>query len=130
MYMYTPIDQNRQADLSGASHGKQRVDGGAGGAPGVKHVIHQPLLTSPPTLPILSKPNESSKFSSESLLPEASSGCTSGLGAPPELWIPFCSLSIEQLEGKDSFLFLLLFFLRPQHKASCSSHSRIFGWVN
>lgn len=41
-------------------------------------------------------------------------------GTPPELWILFSSLSIEQLEGKDS-LFLLLFFLRPQHKASCSS---------
>ena len=54
----------------------------------------------------------------------ASSGCLSGLGNPNELWILLCSLGIEQTEGKDSFLFLLLFFLCPQHKASCSSHSK------
>lgn len=54
----------------------------------------------------------------------ASSGCLSGLGNPNELWILFCSLGIEQIEGKDSFLFLLLFFLCPQHKASCRSHSK------
>lgn len=61
----------------------------------------------PSNTPNLIKAQESSKFSSESLLPG---------GDPPELWILFSSLSIEQLEGKDSFLFLLLFFLRPNTK--------------
>lgn len=74
----------------------------------------------PSILPILSKPVSPSKFSSES----------SARRTPPRVMDPVLFTEYWTTWGVRTASCFCFCFLRPQHKASCSSHSRTFGWVN
>lgn len=89
-----------------------------------------PLLFLLPSPTTLSKPRHSSKLSPGSFLPGSPLWLPLWTGAPPELLLLFCSLGVEKLEGKDSILFLLLFFLHPRHRKRFGRHARTFTWVN
>lgn len=74
--------------------------------------------------PVLSKPNHSSKFSSESLLPWSLFWLPLYTWSPPDWSRLFYSLGLEQLEVIANILFLLVSFLCLQDRNTCSRHSR------